>query len=141
MLGMQPNKSSLSDPLASCLPSLYHYYPTDRRKDGSHRCDRRSNQRHLGSFGGTSGQRQGTIYWREQLHQREDRGAAQDVCIRLNLCVSKTALTLYSRATIQPAVNQIEAHPYLQQRDLLEWSKQKVSTLNSLSISITFNTF
>ncbi|KAH8432311.1 aldo/keto reductase [Aspergillus melleus] len=32
---------------------------------------------------------------------------------------------LLKTAKIQPAVNQIEAHPYLQQRDLLEWSKQK----------------
>ncbi|PLB48178.1 Aldo/keto reductase [Aspergillus steynii IBT 23096] len=32
---------------------------------------------------------------------------------------------LLKTAKIQPAVNQIEAHPFLQQRDLLEWSKQK----------------
>ncbi|KIA75927.1 aldehyde reductase I (ARI) [Aspergillus ustus] len=32
---------------------------------------------------------------------------------------------LLKTAKITPAVNQIEAHPYLQQRDLLEWSKEK----------------
>ncbi|KAF9894712.1 hypothetical protein FE257_006602 [Aspergillus nanangensis] len=32
---------------------------------------------------------------------------------------------LLQTAKIPPAVNQIEAHPYLQQRDLLEWSKEK----------------
>jgi len=33
-------------------------------------------------------------------------------------------LTVY-RAVIPPAVNQIEAHAYLQQPKLLEWSKEK----------------
>ncbi|RAH67463.1 aldo/keto reductase [Aspergillus aculeatinus CBS 121060] len=32
---------------------------------------------------------------------------------------------LLKTAKIPPAVNQVEAHPYLQQRDLLEWSKQQ----------------
>ncbi|KAL4918621.1 NADP-dependent oxidoreductase domain-containing protein [Aspergillus aurantiobrunneus] len=32
---------------------------------------------------------------------------------------------LLKTARIAPAVNQIEAHPYLQQRELLEWSKAK----------------
>ncbi|BCS22825.1 aldo/keto reductase [Aspergillus puulaauensis] len=32
---------------------------------------------------------------------------------------------LLKTAKIPPAVNQIEAHPYLQQRGLLEWSKEK----------------
>ncbi|GKZ22078.1 hypothetical protein AbraIFM66951_008817 [Aspergillus brasiliensis] len=32
---------------------------------------------------------------------------------------------LLKTAKITPAVNQIEAHPFLQQRDLLEWSTQK----------------
>ncbi|KAL5002468.1 NADP-dependent oxidoreductase domain-containing protein [Aspergillus recurvatus] len=32
---------------------------------------------------------------------------------------------LLKTAKIPPAVNQIEAHPYLQQRELLEWSKEK----------------
>ncbi|OJJ61224.1 hypothetical protein ASPSYDRAFT_77452 [Aspergillus sydowii CBS 593.65] len=32
---------------------------------------------------------------------------------------------LLETAKIPPAVNQIEAHPYLQQRGLLEWSKEK----------------
>ena len=34
-------------------------------------------------------------------------------------------------AKIRPTVNQIEAHPYLQQRDLLEWSKDNVSLPNT----------
>lgn len=33
---------------------------------------------------------------------------------------------LWKTATIRPAVNQIEAHIFLQQPDLLEWSKQNV---------------
>jgi len=39
--------------------------------------------------------------------------------------LNSTDLRMIS-AKIPPAVNQIEAHPYLQQRDLLEWSKEKV---------------
>jgi diketogulonate reductase-like aldo/keto reductase len=34
---------------------------------------------------------------------------------------------LWKTATIKPAVNQIEAHMFLQQPGLLEWSKQNVS--------------
>ena len=37
-------------------------------------------------------------------------------------------LTL-NRAKIPPALNQIEAHPFLQQPDLLEWSKKNVGLL------------
>jgi hypothetical protein len=32
-------------------------------------------------------------------------------------------------AKIPPAVNQIEAHPYLQQKELLEWHKSQVDFL------------
>lgn len=32
-----------------------------------------------------------------------------------------------NRATITPAVNQIEAHPYFQQPELLEWLNKMVS--------------
>jgi hypothetical protein len=37
----------------------------------------------------------------------------------------------YFSSKIAPAVNQIEAHPYLQQRELLKWSKEKVSITGS----------
>jgi len=38
-------------------------------------------------------------------------------------------------AEIKPAVNQIEAHPYLQQRALLEWSKQQGILISAYSPS------
>ncbi|KAF7173884.1 hypothetical protein CNMCM5623_006130 [Aspergillus felis] len=40
---------------------------------------------------------------------------------------------LMTTARIRPAVNQIEAHPYLQQRDLLEWSKQQGIVITAYS--------
>lgn len=41
----------------------------------------------------------------------------------------------YSSAEIKPAVNQIEAHPYLQQPELLEWSKQQDILITAYSPS------
>jgi L-glyceraldehyde reductase len=46
-------------------------------------------------------------------------------------------LTYMFRAKIPPAVNQIEAHPYLQQRELLEWSKEKVNERHTYLITTT----
>ncbi|KAL4975187.1 NADP-dependent oxidoreductase domain-containing protein [Aspergillus desertorum] len=41
---------------------------------------------------------------------------------------------LLKTAKIPPAVNQIGAHPYLQQRELLEWSKEKVNKRHTNNI-------
>ncbi|CRG85122.1 hypothetical protein PISL3812_02254 [Talaromyces islandicus] len=40
---------------------------------------------------------------------------------------------LFKTAKIRPAVNQIEAHPYLQQRDLLQWSKDNQIVITGYS--------
>ncbi|KAJ5106826.1 hypothetical protein N7456_003501 [Penicillium angulare] len=40
---------------------------------------------------------------------------------------------LLKTAKIRPAVNQIEAHPYLQQRDLLQWSKDNQIVITGYS--------
>ncbi|CRK42195.1 hypothetical protein BN1723_018976, partial [Verticillium longisporum] len=42
---------------------------------------------------------------------------------------------LLKNAEIKPAVNQIEAHPYLQQPELLEWSKQQDILITAYSPS------
>ncbi|KAF4151199.1 hypothetical protein CNMCM6936_004509 [Aspergillus lentulus] len=51
----------------------------------------------------------------------------------LILFVEMKELIAERRARIHPAVNQIEAHPYLQQRDLLEWSKQQGIVITAYS--------
>ncbi|KAE8137753.1 Aldo/keto reductase [Aspergillus pseudotamarii] len=40
---------------------------------------------------------------------------------------------LFKTARIRPAVNQIEAHPYLQQRELLQWSKDNQIVITGYS--------
>lgn len=52
------------------------------------------------------------------------KGKARSIGIS-NFSIEKTE-ALLKTAKIQPAVNQVEAHPYLQQKDLLEYSKKNV---------------
>lgn len=53
-----------------------------------------------------------------------EKGKAKSIGIS-NFTLEKSEQLLKS-ARIAPAVNQIEAHPYLQQIDLLEWSQKNV---------------
>ena len=53
-----------------------------------------------------------------------EKGKAKSIGIS-NFTLEKSQELLKS-ARIEPAVNQIEAHPYLQQIDLLEWSQKNV---------------
>jgi hypothetical protein len=66
-----------------------------------------------------------------------EKGMAKSIGIS-NFTLEKSQ-ELLKGARIAPAVNQIEAHPYLQQVDLLEWSQKNVCF--AFSLQTTFFAF
>lgn len=114
------------DSLACCFPCFDHDPLPNRSSCRQCDCYRCSNCRDMGCIGSTRREGKDPKHWSQQLYSRENWDSLENVSTLFRKC---TPSNIPLSAKIAPAVNQIEAHAYLQQPKLLEWSKSKVRQL------------